>query len=223
MDMNRLNNDVIREKLNSLDTLPEGYSPNLTSKWEVLEAGLGEKTERKKPVLFWVKRISTVAAIALFIGGSGVLLIQRPNKPVKQKAQLKEVISPVDEQPVLVVNKNTKPVISRRTKTAGKQPESVVKPLPVKANEEGPVSETFTQMQEPMQETEAVATATNERVKRPARFTEVDFNEPVITAQPPSPSLVKAQRFRFKLGLGNNEQVRVGVGQSTPIGFKTGF
>ncbi|HEY0039667.1 MAG TPA: hypothetical protein VGB71_03340 [Flavisolibacter sp.] len=35
-------NKVIADKLDSLDNLPEGYTPNLSSKWEIVQSGLNK-------------------------------------------------------------------------------------------------------------------------------------------------------------------------------------
>lgn len=36
-------NKILAEKLNSLDSLPEGYAPDITSKWEIVQSGLSRK------------------------------------------------------------------------------------------------------------------------------------------------------------------------------------
>src|SRR5688572_16512448 len=49
--MEAMQDKEIREKLNSLNTLPEGYSPSLDSKWELLCAG--KPIKKRTSLSFW--------------------------------------------------------------------------------------------------------------------------------------------------------------------------
>lgn len=42
-----LEDKIIGQKINSLDSLPHGYEPNLESKWNVIEAGLDEGSKKR--------------------------------------------------------------------------------------------------------------------------------------------------------------------------------
>src|SRR6188768_4065609 len=68
--MEAMQDKEIREKLNSLNTLPEGYSPSLDSKWELLRAGLPEK--KKQPPF----SLYALAASLLLLLGFGFLFRQ---------------------------------------------------------------------------------------------------------------------------------------------------
>lgn len=220
MDMNKRYNDMIRTKLDSLDTLPEGYKPNLASKWEVLEAALGEQPERRTPMLVWIRRVSAVAAALLLIGGSGVLLINRPVKPAKQKAVLAAPAAHQETLSIPAIEPNVAALSAPEYNVSrGDKPHHALKKHePLQPAPE--IELTASELPAPAAPAEVVAVVAEEPLTE--RYTEVDFNEPVIQAQPPSTALVKSQRFRFKLGLGNNEQVRA-TGNTSPIGFKTGF
>src|SRR5687767_4351937 len=65
----------IREKLNSLDTLPEGYAPSLDSKWELLMAGQPEV--KKQTPYFW---FAAAASIVLLLG-FGFLFLKNSTTP----------------------------------------------------------------------------------------------------------------------------------------------
>ncbi|MES2558144.1 MAG: hypothetical protein V4590_00270 [Bacteroidota bacterium] len=69
--METLEDNIVQHKLSSLDTLPEGYTPNLESKWSMLEAGFDGN---KKRIVAW-KPIAA-AALLLFLGGAALLLQQ---------------------------------------------------------------------------------------------------------------------------------------------------
>ena len=65
----------IRKKLNSLDTLPEGYAPSLDSKWELLLAGKPEEKHRKP--YFWY----AAAASLLLLLSVGFLFFHNSIEP----------------------------------------------------------------------------------------------------------------------------------------------
>src|SRR5688572_17026520 len=71
--METMQDKLIREKLNSLDTLPEGYAPLLDSKWELLMAGQPEA--KKSRQYFWY---ATAASLLLLLG-FGFLFLNIPN------------------------------------------------------------------------------------------------------------------------------------------------
>lgn len=76
---------LIREKLNSLDTLPEEYSLSLDSKWELLMAGQPEKKGDKK--IWWY----AVAASLLLLFGFSFIFFSSENQPqVPQIASINE-------------------------------------------------------------------------------------------------------------------------------------
>ncbi len=62
--MEAMQDKQIREKLNSLDTLPEGYTPSLDSKWELLMAGQPQKKER--PVYMWYAAAASFLILLTF-------------------------------------------------------------------------------------------------------------------------------------------------------------
>ena len=45
--MEQMDDNIIREKINSLHELPDGYSVSLESKWELLQAGIEGRPKRK--------------------------------------------------------------------------------------------------------------------------------------------------------------------------------
>lgn len=59
-------NKILGDKLNTLQDFPVGYMPDLSSKWEIVEAGLPENKKRRITPL--IIRWSAAAAILLAIG-----------------------------------------------------------------------------------------------------------------------------------------------------------
>lgn len=108
---------LIREKLNSLDTLPEGYAPSLDSKWELLIAGQPEP--KKQPQYFWY----AAAASLLLLLGFGFLFLEtsKPAAEIVAKTQISMQTPPpasTEKQPVIQQKINTKNAIAKQEKTA---------------------------------------------------------------------------------------------------------
>jgi hypothetical protein len=211
---------IIQDKINSVNDLPEGYSPNLNSKWELLQAGL-KPEQNKKPVLYYIQRASAVAAMLLVIGGSGLLIIKKPTKPSVSNiitntnsyvtvAPKVEIVNTIEEQ-------KTTPSTSKTTK-------KVMANVPIKlvVNNQNISIDSSTQKVEAVTQP-IVNTTINEQVASTERFTEVDFTSPIITPSTPTDVLVKAQKFKFKLGVGNNFQVNNHTEFTPVIRIKTGF
>lgn len=217
MVMEMRSNKIIQDKINSVNDLPEGYSPNLNSKWELLQAGL-KPEQNKKPMLYYIQRASAVAAMLLLIGGSGLLIIKKPTKPTASNITTNNKnivnVAPNPERVNAVEEKKTIPSPPKATKKV-----MVNAPIQSAANNQNMSVDTITQKIEVV--TQPIANTTiNEQVATTERFTEVDFTSPIITPSTPTDVLVKAQKFKFKLGVGNNNQVNNHKG--TRI-FKTEF
>lgn len=220
MVMEMRSNKIIQDKINSVNDLPEGYSPNLNSKWELLQAGL-KPEQNKKPVLYYIQRASAVAAMLLLIGGSGLLIIKKPTKPTASNITTnnKNIVSvaPNTERVNAVEEKKTIPSPQKTNKKV-----MVNAPIQLAVNNQNVIVDTITQKVEVVNQP-LVNTTINEQVATTERFTEVDFTSPIITPSTPTDVLVKAQKFKFKLGVGNNNQVNLQSENNPVFKLKTGF
>lgn len=220
MVMEMRSNKIIQDKINSVNDLPEGYSPNLNSKWELLQAGL-KPEQNKKPVLYYIQRASAVAAMLLLIGGSGLLIIKKPTKPTASNITTnnKNIVSvaPNTERVNAVEEKKTIPSPQKTNKKV-----MVNAPIQLAVNNQNVIVDTITQKVEVVNQP-LVNTTINEQVATTERFTEVDFTSPIITPSTPTDVLVKAQKFKFKLGVGNNNQVNLQSENNPIFKLKTGF
>ena len=79
--MEMLEDKIIKQKLDSLEKLPEGYEPNLESKWNLIETGLDEGNKKKVAIIWY--RIA-IAAMLLMIGGGSLMLIKPVTKVQKE-------------------------------------------------------------------------------------------------------------------------------------------
>lgn len=220
MVMEMRSNKIIQDKINSVNDLPEGYSPNLNSKWELLQAGL-KPEQNKKPVLYYIQRASAVAAMLLLIGGSGLLIIKKPTKPTASNIT-------TNNKNIVNVAPNTERVNAVEEKKTIPSPQKTNKKVMVNAPIQLAVNTPNTSIDSSTQKVEVVNqpianTTINEQVATTERFTEVDFTSPIITPSTPTDVLVKAQKFKFKLGVGNNNQVNLQSENNPVFKLKTGL
>jgi hypothetical protein len=218
--MEMRSNKIIQDKINSVNDLPEGYSPNLNSKWDLLQAGL-KPEQNKKPVLYYIQRASAVAAMLLLIGGSGLLIIKKPTKPTASNIT-------TNNKYIVSVAPNTERVNAVEEKKTIPSPQKTNKKVMVNAPIQLAVNTPNTSIDSSTQKVEVVNqpianTTINEQVATTERFTEVDFTSPIITPSTPTDVLVKAQKFKFKLGVGNNNQVNLQSENNPVFKLKTGL
>lgn len=220
MVMEMRSNKIIQDKINSVNDLPEGYSPNLNSKWELLQAGL-KPEQNKKPVLYYIQRASAVAAMLLLIGGSGLLIIKKPTKPTASNITTNNKnivnVAPNPERVNAVEEKKTIPSPQKTNKKV-----MVNAPIQLAVNTPNTSIDSSTQKVEVVNQPIANTTI-NEQVATTERFTEVDFTSPILTPSTPTDVLVKAQKFKFKLGVGNNNQVNLQSENNPVFKLKTGL
>jgi len=222
MVMEMRSDKIIQDKINSVNDLPEGYRPKLNSKWELLQAGLKPK-QNKKTVLYYLQLVSAVAAILLLIGGSGLLIIKKPTKPMASSVK---VPTPND----YVASPNVEPIHQVTIEKAVVTSSQKIKNTDVnKASaliENNLVKTTVIEVIQPNSKEvqPTVDYASKEQVAViTKRFEEVDFTTPILSQTTPTDVLVKAHKFKFKLGAGSNFQVNNHIEFNSVIGFKTEF
>lgn len=189
--MENLENNIIENKINSLGTLPEGYTPNLDSKWSMLEAGL--QGNSRSPFIW---KPFAAAAILLLLGGS-ILLMQQ----IKQKSLLKADYIKLDEQVKRVPSTITHAILpAKQHSVALKQhanpPKAqqdkriISEPTPAVVGQE-PAA--LVQSQEASQ---PIATAAAPKKKQP-HFVEIDFNNPPISSKQYDEPFLAFRAFKF--------------------------
>lgn len=204
---------IIKEKIEGLNDLPVGYTPNLQSKWEVLESGLKPK---KRRLFFIWNRYTSIAAAFLFIGGAGLLLI----KNINNKPQSADVVKPKIEVPeanlqvVTIPAKETeKRVRNFRSKKPTRLQQVMIPQLDTAIQD--PI---FIEHIEPV-----VATLETTAIKKPKRFEEIDFNTPVIGTSVPTQTYVESQKFRFRIGFGGGTKTASSQSKQPAVSLSTAF
>ena len=85
--MENWENKLIADKLNSLEELPEGYSPNMASKWEIIQSGLQQKRKRVH-VAWWI------AFVLALLTGLAIWIDAFEKQPADQALTPKENTEP---------------------------------------------------------------------------------------------------------------------------------
>lgn len=198
--MEILEDNIVQHKLNRLDTLPEGYTPNLDSKWSMLEAGL---EGNKKTASAW--KPMAAAALVLLLGG-GILLLQQikqrqplptvahstPNIIIRKPLVDKTGIAPI--QPTITVAKQT---LSKPTITHPIAQPPVAQETVNHIQTPAPAPVTFEQPQEIQQQIAAAP-----HLKK-HQFIEIDFNEVPVTQTQHTESTIAFRPFKFGIGQQN--------------------
>lgn len=210
--MELLENNIIQQKLNSLDTLPEGYAPSMSSKFELLMTAAPAEKKQSKWLYFIPAGIA--ATIALLV------LVQPDNSSVDFNTQhyagrlqnTAVIYAPVQitETPVVAV----KQIRTKRTKQVSPEVQLAVAPAPVHQEEEIVLTTDTTALR--------LATAPVVLQKK-IRFTEVDFddtplNAPVVVQQ----TTTGKQKFSFRFNLYSTAAQSPGK-QPTPVQFRKNF
>lgn len=208
-------NNIIKNKIDSVTDLPEGYAPNLNSKWELLQAGLPQQPEKeqRKPVMFYMQRAAAVAAMLLMIGGSGLLLIKKPNTAKPQAQATAKPTQQLAKQQVLPSAKTIQVAAVKSTQTNHK---------PTKTNQPI-IIDSVPQAPSPIITPEPTPKPMLAQAEPLPIITEVDFTEPVLKSTTPTDVLVKAQRFKFKLGIGETQGLNATTNKPNTIGLRTSF
>ena len=209
-------NNIIKNKIDSVTDLPEGYTPNLNSKWELLQAGLPQQPEKKqrKPVMFYMQRAAAVAAMLLMIGGSGLLLIKKPNTAKPHAQATAKPDQQLAKQQVLPSAKTIQVAAVKSTHVENK---------PTKINQQPIIIDSVIQAPSPIITPEPTPQPMLAQAEPLPIITEVDFTEPVLKSTTPTDVLVKAQRFKFKLGIGETQGLNAATNKPNTIGLRTSF
>ncbi len=198
--MEQQDDKIIRDKLNTLDTLDAGYEPNLESKWSVLEAGLKKEEKGRRIVL--LHRIAIAAAILILGTGAWLLLKvnsvnNEENKFAVRQTIIKDPKKPAAQDPVkvetaLAVNKLTKQIRPEKTRIKSMVPDQI--PTPIAAQ-----PDTFHANENIVIENQIAIAETKPKTTK-QRYVELDFNEPAISKNLPSEPVMAAQQFKFRIG-----------------------
>lgn len=211
--MELLENNIIQQKLNSLDTLPEGYVPSMSSKFELLMTAAPAEKKQSKWLYFIPAGIAATIALLVLVQPD-TTSVDFNTQHYAGRLQHTAVTAPVQitETPVVAV----KQIRTKRTKQVSPAVQLAVAPAPVPVHQE---------------EVVVLATDTNTLLlasapvvpQKKIRFTEVDFddtplNAPVVVQQ----TTTGKQKFSFRFNLYSTAAQSPGS-QPTPVQFRKNF
>jgi hypothetical protein len=186
---------LVQSKLNSLDTLPEGYTPNIASKWTLIEEALDE---RRTDRIAFRKIFLRIAACLVLLLISAALWMNSGNENIMTDSTTQTIDKPAEnaQQDIHPESQNATPQVAAVNKPNGKI--HSIENTQVRSNvitvveEELPVT---------AEENSAVEVAVTEPVvkKNRKRYSQVDFEE--ATPLPQIPNDEVAQSFSFKVSL----------------------
>ncbi len=198
----------IREKLDSLDTLPEGYNPSLDSKWELLLAGQPKKKTRQP--YFWYAAAASVVLLLTFgylfwpaANNQIISTVAQQTAPAKKPVSAKPETMQTETEVAAIMPVTTSNIRAGAVKNGSKKQE---KTRTIKASEEiitavknpEPAAEQTILTAQP--EPELLASeAVKPAKKRKPKFVEMDFEAPVETKIPFQETQTAQVQFRLKL------------------------
>jgi hypothetical protein len=196
-------NNMLKEKFESIDDLPLDFTPNLESKWELVAAALPAKKSSKKPLFIW------------YLGGVAALFLAVISffwAEPKQDLPIAALTPKVAENPAAFVAAPKKEIAI--VKPANKRKTSL------KKRGEAPVLVQTKDSILPTMPAITVAENAPEIVK--SRYVEIDFTNEVYAAKfPLANTSEKLVQFRFfKPEIGNHTNAQGGV---SLLQFKTNF
>lgn len=202
---------LIKDKIDAIVELTDGYSPNLENKWDILQAALEQNREKKSRKLYWM-RVST-AAVILMISGSLYLYFGTHNVSYPEATLQSNKITPLITQELK--SSPTKIAVKRKQLPVHKPQAivSIIRPETICAEESIQIRKESTQL-----------VANTILPTEQPRFVEIDFFTPALSPETPTETLVKAHQFKFKFSIGENKLNT--NAQNTPsnsIGLKTTF
>lgn len=219
-------NNIIKQKIDSINSLPPNYEPNLESKWELLEASL--ESNKPKPFVFWFNRIGSLAAVLLLFGGIGIYVI-KVIKPASLKKPTTAQVQ-INEKEKYAANEDKKPSLKgdliKNTQPINTNQNVIVKPKNLKViTEEEPLMITeYKHLDTTILSITFAENRAMETVKKYNRFTEIDFNEPIKPEQLTAINMALNQRFSFKIGASSqNNTGNVNNSQANTFGLTKQF
>ncbi len=220
--MENRENKIIADKINSLDSLPEGYNPNLDAKWAMLQSD--EKKE--KAVLLWNNRTwMKIAACFLILLLSGIIWINKTTQPKSEIANTSPSIKPTIEHSEKIVSH------SEINASSNSIMQEVKKENRNKARISIPVHEESVRQEEqvaiiPVTIDSSISTVieNNSTIAitkaKKSRYVQMDFEDAIIQ---PATKTTFAQGFQFRLGLKSSGSIEQNSNDNSSIKLKRNF
>lgn len=172
--MRTLDDKRIAEKLNGLGNLPDGYRPDLQSKWDLLEAGLNHRKGKKRRLFaFW----SAAAVFVFFLAGLWLFFRDSTSTIGPQTSMMRP--APVQHTPQVqaAATKTGTSTAVKKTTIRRTRPIRESIPAPVTATAEALIPES-TPVNPVAATPEPLATGIPDPSVKKSRYIQIDFSDP---------------------------------------------
>lgn len=202
--MDRQTDKQIADKINSLDSLPQGYAPDLDSKWELLQ--LADKKKKSAVILLLTNRWFALAACLLLAFTAGIIWLVQPviksttPKPVAEKIIHPTVKSAPHKNETVIETSKKK---SKDLKSAKPKNKIIIEPnieLVQLKNSATTTNDTANNNQLVNQEVLAIQPPVKAKKQR---YVQMDFEDSIVQ---PGEKNVSAQAVRFRFSIGNTNK-----------------
>lgn len=208
-----LDDKLIKQKIDSVVDLPKNYEPNLETKWDLLATSLEQQKNQKKVFVLWT-RIAAAASVVL-ISGILMLLFQSTYNKTNITTQKNPVLKPTNastQTPPMVQSLAKQKKQTRLTKNENSALKSADTIESIELVEDIKVQLPY------------YVEVTKPEQKETKRFIEIDFEEPVLSHQTSTETIVKATQFKFRFGSSQaNQRLNALQNQPNSLGLKATF
>lgn len=202
--MEHLEDKIIRNKIDSLDSLPAGYQPSLAGKWELLESALPERKNNKRYIF------AIAASLLLLLGFSIIFYKFSATESTEILAQKPAIVNvkPAEKKgKFLPGKKQHNKEIADQEPTEKQHYKTTEKSHIYQAPNIVTAQDSTTQIigEEPVTENKNLAAQTNLPAKKSKkRFVEIDFNN-ATQMQPKQEQKFAENKVKFKISILKNK------------------
>jgi hypothetical protein len=176
--MEDMENKWIALKLEELDTLPEGYKPNLTSKWDLLEASMENRNKHHLAMYKWLRAAAVVTGILLLGNLLAPRLATKPAAQTKEQHKVASALTPDKPHPNMEQkNKMTAVFVPHQSGVKMKNAKAKSNTVEMESVQPETRRDSIVTTQHSVP-TVAVVTETPVK-KEKNRYVQMDFNDPV--------------------------------------------
>ena len=210
-----MEDNIIAGKLAELNTLPEGYEPNLDSKWALLEAGINKRdTVDKRFMYLWM----SIAASLFIVCVLGIWSYMQPKRVIVQKKVQPKIQFSIQQELTASSDRSKKEIhVWHKVHVLSvHQFSSVQKSTQLKAELPLVTAEALSSCKDSVsviQESAVVISATLNsplKIKKP-RYVQVDFNTPIIDKPQPSEEIAFSGTLHIKFHIGTSVNTESGT------------
>lgn len=213
--MEWLENNILKEKLEQLDTLPEGYSPSLESKFELLMAAAPAPAKRSLRIYYLIPA-AAAAVVVVFLYLSGA---PQQMQYAAEYYRGHEVVQPAATTPPVLKTETIAHI--QKTQYARKR-HTIKKTVPADV-----ITQTAPQhvaLVTPVVTEQTITSAVSDNTQKKekkVRYTEIDFDDEPVTVATTERSNTSKHRVAFRFSIFNTTAGT--TSKTSPVQLKQNF